>query len=90
MCGTVIILCAHVVFDHDFSQKSTDWGYSSFMKWKVQHYINIYSLIWYKHNRCVLPPPSSSKDVTDPAKGFIKDDSIILVSYIKVIRCEEL
>ena len=26
------------------------------------------------------------QDVIDPAKGFIKDDSIILVSYIKVIR----
>ena len=27
------------VFDHNFSHKSSDWGYSSFMKWKVQYSI---------------------------------------------------
>ena len=33
-------------FDHCYCAKSTDWGYSSFMKWKVRmHSCNTYDLL---------------------------------------------
>lgn len=31
-CGGSVI---HAVFDHKYSNRSSDWGYSSFIKWKV-------------------------------------------------------
>ncbi|XP_064392255.1 tripartite motif-containing protein 12A-like isoform X3 [Halichondria panicea] len=44
-------------FNHNYSNSSTDWGYSSFMK---------------------------LRDLTNPAKGFIVNDSIVLKAEIEV------
>ena len=48
--------CIHSVFDHNFSQKSIDWGYSSFMKWKVQRvFTSTLHCTEYLHSGCSFP-----------------------------------
>ena len=48
--------CIHSVFDHNFSQKSIDWGYSSFMKWKAQRvFTSTLHCTEYLHSGCSFP-----------------------------------